>query len=42
MIALAGGDPAKAPEVLAAWEQAIDDELDRYARAGRIDLEQPL
>jgi len=39
MIALAGGDPAEAPEVLAAWEQAIDDELDRYARAGRIDLE---
>jgi hypothetical protein len=42
MIALAGGDPVKAPEVLAAWEQAVDDELDRYARAGRIDLEQPL
>ncbi len=41
VIAMAGGDPAKAPEVLAAWEEAIDDELDRYARAGRIDLEHP-
>ena len=40
IIPLAGGDPAKAPEVLAAMETSIDDELDRYARAGRIDLEQ--
>ena len=37
-IALVGGDSNKAPEALAYLEYAIDDLLDSYARAGRIDL----
>lgn len=40
LITIAGGDPARAPEVLAFVETHIRKWFDRYAQAGEINLEQ--
>lgn len=41
LIGLAGGDPARAAEVLAYCEERLEDWLDAYARAGEITVEPP-